>query len=70
MDETYIQVGGKWKYLNRAVDRLGHTVDFLLTAKRDHAAARRFFERAIGLHDVPEKITIARAAPTLQQCAA
>jgi len=33
-------------------------VDFLLTAKRDHAAARRFFERAIGLHDVPEKITI------------
>src|SRR5450830_823630 len=58
MDETYIQVGGQWKYLYRAVDRLGHTVDFLLTAERDHAAARRFFERAIGLHDVPEKITI------------
>jgi len=58
MDETYIQVGGQWKYLYRAVDRLGHTVDFLLTAKRDHAAARRFFELAIGLHDVPEKITI------------
>jgi len=33
-------------------------VDFLLTAKRDHATARRFFERAIDLHDVPEKITI------------
>jgi transposase-like protein len=58
MDETYIRVGGQWKYLYRAVDGLGHTVDFLLTAKRDHAAARRFFERAIGLHDVPEKITI------------
>lgn len=58
MDETYIRVSGQWKYLYRAVDRLGHTVDFLLTAKRDHAAARRFFERAIGLHDVPEKITI------------
>ncbi len=58
MDETYIRVGGQWKYLYRAVDRLGHTVDFLLTAKRDHAAARRFFEQAIGLHDVPEKITI------------
>lgn len=42
----------------RAVDKLGHTVDFLLTAKRNHAAARRFFEQAIGLHDVPEKITI------------
>ena len=58
MDETYIRVSGQWKYLYRAVDRLGHTVDFLLTAKRDHAAARRFFERAIGLHDVPEKITL------------
>ena len=42
----------------RAVDKLGQTVDFLLTAHRDVAAARRFFERAIDLHDVPEKITI------------
>ncbi|HET9641841.1 MAG TPA: IS6 family transposase [Burkholderiaceae bacterium] len=58
VDETYIKVGGQWKYLYRAVDKLGHTVDFLLTAKRDGAAARRFFERAIDLHDVPEKITI------------
>ena len=58
MDETYILVGGQWKYLYRAVDRLGQTVDFLLTARRDVAAARRFFERAINLHDLPEKITI------------
>src|SRR5471030_2563706 len=58
MDETYIRVNGEWKYLYRAVDRLGHTVDFLLTARRDVAAARRFFERAIDLNDVPEKITI------------
>jgi len=58
MDETYIRVGGQWKYLYRAVDRLGQTVDFLLTAKRDEAAARRFFERAIDVHDVPEKVTI------------
>jgi len=42
----------------RAVDRLGQTVDFLLRAHRDVVAARRFFERAIDLHDVPEKITI------------
>ena len=47
MDETRILVGGQWKYLYRAVDKLGCTVDFLLTARRDHAAARRFFERAI-----------------------
>jgi len=41
MDETYSQVGKEWKYLCRAVDRPGYTVDFLLTARRDHAAARR-----------------------------
>jgi transposase-like protein len=58
MDETYIKVAGKWKYLYRAVDRTGDTVDFLLTAKRDKAAARRFLERAINLYDVPETITI------------
>ena len=58
MDETYIKVCGQWKYLYRAVDRAGDTVDFLLTAKRDMAAARRFLERAINPHDVPEKITI------------
>ena len=58
MDETYVKVGGQWKYLYRAVDRDGDTVDFLLRARRDHAAARAFFERAIDLHGVPEKITI------------
>ena len=58
MDETYIKVSGQWKYLYRAVDRAGDTVDFLLIAKQDMAAARRFLERAINLHDLPEKITI------------
>ena len=51
-------VAGQWKYLYRAVDKNGDTVDFLLRAKRDHAAARAFLERAIDLHGVPEKITI------------
>lgn len=58
MDETYIKVAGQWKYLYRAVDKSGHTVDFLLTAKRDLAAAGRYLERAFNLHGVPEKITI------------
>ena len=58
MDETYILVGGRWRYLKSAVDKLDQTVDFLLTAHRDVAAARRFFERAIELHDVPASITI------------
>jgi putative transposase len=58
VDETSIKVSGQWKHLYRAVDKLGQRVDFLLTARRDMAAARRFFERAIDLHHVPEKITI------------
>src|SRR5450631_2092152 len=58
MDETYIKVGGEWKYLYRAVDRAGATIDFLLRAHRDYGAARRFFERAIELHGVPRTITV------------
>ena len=58
MDETYVKISGQWNYLYRAFDRDGDTVDFLLRAKRNHAAARAFFERAIDLHGVPEKITI------------
>ena len=58
MDETYIRVNGAWKYLYRAVDKQGQTVDFLLTAKRDAAAARRFFEKAMRHNTVPDKITM------------
>lgn len=61
MDETCITVAGQWKYLYRAVDRAGDTVDFLLAATRDRAAARRFLDRANNLHDVPEKITIGKS---------
>ena len=58
MDETYIKVRRRWKYLNRAVDRDSETIDFLLAARRDEAAARRLLERAIDRHGQPEKITI------------
>ena len=58
MDETYIKVKGVWKYLYRAVDKEGKTIDFLLAAKRDKAAAMRFFEKAIHDNGTPEKVTM------------
>ncbi|PHM51787.1 transposase [Xenorhabdus hominickii] len=58
MDETDIKVKGQWKYLYRAVDSTGQTIDFLLTAKRDAAAALRFFRKAIRHHGEPEMVTI------------
>jgi transposase-like protein len=58
MDETYVRVKGTWKYLYRAVDKAGATVDFLLTAKRDRKAALRFLRKAIKWNGEPEKITI------------
>jgi putative transposase len=58
MDETYIKVKGEWRYLYRAVDKQGQTIDFLLTEHRDQAAALCFLTQAIHRHGVPEKITI------------
>jgi putative transposase len=58
MDETYLKVKGQWRYLYRAVDKTGQTIDFLLTAQRDERAAMRFLTKAIRRHGVPAKITI------------
>lgn len=58
MDETYIKVKGAWKYLYRAVDKEGKTIDFLLTSKRDKAAAKRFFDKAMEANGTPEKVTM------------
>jgi transposase-like protein len=59
LDETYIRVKGEWRYLYRAVDKQGQTIDFLLTEQRDEQAAKKFLTKAIHRHgSVPEKITI------------
>ena len=58
VDETYIRVKGRWTYLYRAVDKQGRTVDFLLSEKRDTAAAKRFFIKAIENNEAPAKITL------------
>src|SRR3712207_4587162 len=47
VDETYVRVKGRWTYLYRAVDSRGQTIDFMLATKRDAAAAKRFFQRAL-----------------------
>jgi len=47
VDETYIRIKGQDRYLYRAVDSTGQTIDFLLTAKRDAAAAKRFFRKTL-----------------------
>jgi len=58
VDETYIRVKGKWVYLYHAVDSNGATIDFLLSAKRDTASAKRFLAKALGRqnHPVPRVI--------------
>ena len=60
VDETYIKVKGRWTYLYRAVDSRGQTIDFLLSAKRDAAAAKRFFRKALARpHTVnPRTVTV------------
>jgi putative transposase len=58
MDETYIKVKGVWHYQYRAVDKYGETIDFFFSKKRDTNAAYRFFNKAIGYNDKPEKVTI------------
>jgi putative transposase len=58
MDETYIKVKGEWRYLYRAVDKYGQTIDFLLTEHRDTEAALRFLKKAIRRNGLPTMITI------------
>lgn len=55
MGETYIKVKGERTYLYRAVDRDGQTFDFMLSNRRDTAAARRFFKQAIKINGVPDR---------------
>src|SRR6267143_4281216 len=57
-DETYIKVKGRWTYLYGAVDKHGRTVDFLLSERRDVAAAKRFFSKAIRHNGTPRVITL------------
>ena len=48
VDETYVKVAGRWRYVYRAIDQFGQVIDVFVSPRRDAAASRRFFERAIG----------------------
>jgi len=61
VDETYVKVAGQWTYLYRAVDQHGQVIDVLVSARRDLAAARRFFARALRGCTVPVEVTTDRA---------
>src|SRR4028119_888541 len=63
-DETYIEVKGEWKYLYRAVDSAGNTLDFMLSAKRDGKAATRFFRKVLKAEhtQTPRVITVDKNA--------
>jgi IS6 family transposase len=65
VDETYVKVAGRWRYVYRAVDQYGQIIDVYVSAKRDIRAARRFFIRALGAHGEPVEIVTDRAPALL-----
>ena len=62
VDETYIKIKGQWYYLYRALDSTGQTIDFMLSAKRDAKAAKRFFRNMLKSpsHSSPRVINVDR----------
>ena len=64
VDETYIKVKGAWKYLYRAIDSEGNTLDFMLSAKRDSKASKRFLKKVLNAsHTIePRAITVDKNA--------
>jgi transposase, IS6 family len=66
VDETYVKVAGRWRYLYRAVDQYGQVIDVLLSEQRDTAAARRFFLQALRYGPAPVEVTTDKAPAYLR----
>ncbi len=62
VDETYVKVAGRWRYLYRAVDQFGQVLDVRLSDRRDLQAARQFFTSALTISRGPAEVTTDRAA--------
>jgi IS6 family transposase len=64
VDETYVRVAGRWRYVYRTVDQSGQVIDVFVSARRDAKAAHRFFGRAIGTTAIiPIEVVTDQAAP-------
>jgi transposase-like protein len=63
VDETYVKVAGRWRYVYRAVDQFGQVIDVFVSARRNSAAARRFFEQAVGTTKVTPVEVVTDHAP-------
>jgi transposase-like protein len=61
VDETYVKVAGRWRYVYRAVDQYGQVIDVYVSVRRDTQAARQFFASALRAHGEPTEIVTDRA---------
>ena len=61
VDETYVKVAGRWRYVYRAVDQHDQFIDVYVSGRRDTTSARRFFETALGAHGAPVEVVTDRA---------
>jgi transposase-like protein len=63
VDETYVKVAGRWRYVYRSIDQFGQVIDVFVSPRRNARAARRFFERAIGTTKVTPSEVVSDRAP-------
>ena len=63
VDETYVKISGKWRYVYRAVDQHGQVIDVFVSPRRDIAAARTFFTAALIAHGEPDEVITDLAQP-------
>jgi hypothetical protein len=64
VDETYVKVAGRWRYVYRAIDQFGQVIDLFVSPRRDMGPARRFFEQAICTSRVTPSEVVTDLAPT------
>jgi len=66
VDETYVKVAGRWRYLYRAIDQFGQVIDVMVSEQRDTRTARRFFARALTCGPAPVEVTTDKAGAYLR----